>query len=102
MDVTVRRPWGLSRMIDRLPEAAADFALVLLDPSTQLAVFFDDTGARIDMGRHGTNKSASSGTRSGGGGDGEGPPKPQTTDDATSGQRLWADRIQARATHYGC
>jgi putative ATP-grasp target RiPP len=84
MDTIRRRPWGLTRMTDRFPGAPSFYASVVLDPATQLAVFYDGAGREIDMGKHGTNRAKGSGTMSGGGGDGDGPPKPQTSDDSTT------------------
>jgi putative ATP-grasp target RiPP len=67
------------RLIDR------DFpvyARVVLDPSTQMARYFDSVGRPVELGKHGTNKAKATASMSGGG-DGKGP-APQTRDDTTT------------------
>ncbi|MGW5973896.1 putative ATP-grasp-modified RiPP [Streptomyces sp. NPDC055185] len=51
-------PWGVSRMAP-YPTMAPDYARAELDPTTQIAVFFNEAGQVVEMGKHGT----STGTR---------------------------------------
>ncbi|HEY2579300.1 MAG TPA: putative ATP-grasp-modified RiPP [Streptosporangiaceae bacterium] len=82
MTTMTQRPWGLTRITDRYPEAPPCYASVALDPESQLAVYRDADGQIIEMGKHGTNSSSSTASRSGGG-DGA-RPQPQTDDDTTA------------------
>ncbi|MEU8038117.1 putative ATP-grasp-modified RiPP [Streptosporangium sp. NPDC049078] len=76
------RPWGLSRMTERLPEAPAPYETFKLDPDTQLTNFYDASGAIVDMGKDSTSRSFVTVTVSrGGGGDGSGGAS-QTADDS--------------------
>jgi putative ATP-grasp target RiPP len=75
-------PWGMTRMTERLPVGPPGYDRVVLDPDTQLAVYYDAEGSPIEMGRHGTNFETKTVSMSGGsaGTDGGGP-KPQVADD---------------------
>ncbi|MEU8206582.1 putative ATP-grasp-modified RiPP [Streptosporangium sp. NPDC049046] len=76
------RPWGLSRMTERLPEAPASYETFKFDPDTQLTNFYDASGAIVDMGKDSTNRNFVTVTVSrGGGGDGSGGAS-QTADDS--------------------
>ena len=75
-------PWGVRLMADRLPEAPPAYARAELDPASQTARFYDAGGFIVDMGKHGTNRTRGTATRSGGG-DGKNP-QPQRTDDNTT------------------
>ncbi|MER5769981.1 putative ATP-grasp-modified RiPP [Streptomyces sp. NPDC001985] len=67
---------------DRLPIGPPSYVSVTLDPSTQTAVYTDNTGQATDRGKHGTSKTTGTASMSGGG-DGQGP-QPQTHDDHTT------------------
>jgi putative ATP-grasp target RiPP len=43
------RPWGMSRATENLPEASRPWVATRLDPETQLAIFYDENGATIDI-----------------------------------------------------
>ncbi|QXJ25817.1 putative ATP-grasp-modified RiPP [Actinomadura graeca] len=75
-------PWGWSRAVDRLPESPSDYVGVVLDPLTQTARYIDADDQVIEAGRHGTNKTRGTATKSGGG-DGKGPQE-QVQDDNTT------------------
>lgn len=50
------RPWGLGRLAPYDSTALVPaYASVAIDPDSQLAVYFDATGQRFDMGAHGTS-----------------------------------------------
>lgn len=78
-------PWGWSRVTTRLPLAPAAYSTATLDPVTQTGRFRDASGHQVDMGRHGTNKTIGTTSRSGGGkgGDGGNGPQPEVNDDNT-------------------
>jgi putative ATP-grasp target RiPP len=69
-------------MTDRLPESPPAYSRVELDPATQTARYLDDGGQVIEAGKHGTNKTTGTATRSGGG-DGA-KPQEQVQDDSTT------------------
>jgi putative ATP-grasp target RiPP len=75
-------PWGLTRMTDRLPEPPPPYCEVVLDPVTQTARFYDAHGQVIEMGKHGTNRTKGTASKSGGG-DGQ-KQQPQVQDDTTT------------------
>jgi putative ATP-grasp target RiPP len=50
------RPWALGRMRPYPPVKPEPWASVELDPATQLAVYRDQHGQLIEMGRHGTSR----------------------------------------------
>lgn len=75
-------PWGWTRMTARLPEAAPSYATVTLDAAAQTCRYLDHRVEVIEMGKHGTNRQASTGTKSGGG-DGSSP-QVQAVDDSTA------------------
>ncbi len=50
------RPWGLGRLRPYPPTRTAAYTTVELDPQTQLAVYRDEHGQVIEMGKHGTSK----------------------------------------------
>lgn len=80
--VKAQPPWALRLVTDRLPVAAPSYATVVLDEATQTARYADGAGRLVEMGRHGTSKTAGTASVSGGG-DGE-QPQPQTQDDVTT------------------
>ncbi|WP_272499820.1 putative ATP-grasp-modified RiPP [Actinomadura litoris] len=75
-------PWGWGRVTDRLPTGPLPYARVELDPVTQCARYYDAAGQIVEMGRHGTNKTSGTATKSGGG-DGN-RPQEQVQDDNTT------------------
>lgn len=75
-------PWGWKRMTNRLPESAPAYSKAELDLATQTARYFDHDGQVIKAGKHGTNKSVGTSTKSGGG-DGA-KPQEQVQDDNTT------------------
>lgn len=82
MDTSPRpTPWGLTRMTARLPLSIPKGRAVL-DPATQTSLFITEDGQVIELGKHGTNKSTST-TSYSGGGDGT-DPQPQVADDSTT------------------
>jgi putative ATP-grasp target RiPP len=74
-------PWALSLISDRLPESALPYVAVTLDPDSQTAIYTDQAGRLVPMAKHGTNKSSTTASQSGGS-DGTNP-QPQRTDDST-------------------
>ncbi|WP_405084374.1 putative ATP-grasp-modified RiPP [Microbispora sp. NBC_01389] len=77
-------PWAMRLVTDRLASGAPTYARVALDAATQTARYFDSAGQPIEMGKHGTNKTKNTASKSGGGdGDGNGP-RPQTEDDTNT------------------
>jgi len=50
------RPWGLSRLRPYPPAPPEPFATVELDLDTQLAVYRDEHGGVLEMGKHGTSR----------------------------------------------
>ncbi|TQF04373.1 putative ATP-grasp-modified RiPP [Kitasatospora acidiphila] len=81
MPNTVPAPWGTTRMrpyADTPPVAALTAAI---DPRTQVAVFHDQQGRTVEMGKHGTSTDTSAPTSTGGGdGDGQSGGQSQPTD----------------------
>ncbi|MBG0854954.1 putative ATP-grasp-modified RiPP [Streptomyces spinoverrucosus] len=67
---------------DRLPISPPPYATVVLDSATQTARYADSSGQEVEMGKHGSSKTAGTASVSGGG-DGE-KPQPQTQDDVTT------------------
>lgn len=81
--MTGNTPWGLRLMTDRLAVSPPLYARATLDPSTQTARYFDEVGQVVEMaGKHGSNKSRSTASMSGGS-DGA-RPGAQTQDDTTT------------------
>ena len=76
---TTTVPWAMRQVTDRLPIAAAGYASIVLDATTQTAIYTNASGAPIEMGEHGTNKTKGTTTTSGGS-DGS-QPTPATNDD---------------------
>lgn len=77
-----RMPWGLGLATDRLPASAPGYAHVALDPTTQIARYFDASGLEMDMGAHGTSKTKGTASVSGGG-DGSAPAAQKQDDNYT-------------------
>ncbi|WP_406436315.1 putative ATP-grasp-modified RiPP [Streptomyces sp. NBC_00631] len=75
-------PWAIRLVTDRLPVGPPPYSSVVLVPASQTAVYTDDTGQVVEMGKHGTSKTAGTASVSGGG-DGQ-QPQPQTQDDNTT------------------
>jgi putative ATP-grasp target RiPP len=69
-------------MTARLRETAPSYATVTLDAAAQTCRYLDHRVEVIEMGKHGTNRQASTGTKSGGG-DGSSP-QVQAVDDSTA------------------
>ncbi|WP_033196206.1 putative ATP-grasp-modified RiPP [Streptomyces xiaopingdaonensis] len=51
-----RIPWGITRMRPYPSTYQPGYATVELDPATQVAVFRDERGGVVEMGKHGTAK----------------------------------------------
>jgi putative ATP-grasp target RiPP len=81
MSSNTRVPWGFNRVTDRLPPAPSMYSSPVLDPATQTALYFDESGQPIEAGTHGTNKGQGTTTKSGGNPDGGGKPGTQVADD---------------------
>ncbi|MFH8614727.1 putative ATP-grasp-modified RiPP [Streptomyces sp. NPDC017979] len=80
---TSAQPWGVRRLAPYPTSVVLPFAQVEIDPETQTAAYFDESGRRIDMGeggKHGTNRATASQTATGADGGGPQPPKPADTD----------------------
>ncbi|MFF4708825.1 putative ATP-grasp-modified RiPP [Streptomyces sp. NPDC001288] len=78
----VQAPWAMRLVTDRLPVGPPSYASVTLDAVSQTAVYTDGAGQVVEMGKHGTSKTAGTASVSGGG-DGQ-QPQPQTQDDNTT------------------
>ncbi|WP_019629832.1 putative ATP-grasp-modified RiPP [Actinomadura atramentaria] len=74
-------PWAMRLAADRLPFPPPSYATVELDAASQTARYLDAAGQVIEMGKHGTNRTLATTSKSGGP-DGEGP-RPQVADDST-------------------
>ncbi|MFJ2577334.1 putative ATP-grasp-modified RiPP [Kitasatospora aureofaciens] len=72
-------PWGTTRMRPYLDTGPVAALTAVIDPKTQVAVYFDDQGRTVEMGKHGTSTNTSSPTNTGGG-DGQGGGQNQPTD----------------------
>ncbi|MGW6917585.1 putative ATP-grasp-modified RiPP [Kitasatospora sp. NPDC054939] len=72
-------PWGTTRMRPYPPAAPAAELSVVIDPATQVAVYVDEQGRTVEMGKHGTSTNTSSPTSTGGG-DGQSGQQNQPTD----------------------
>ncbi|MFD4505519.1 putative ATP-grasp-modified RiPP [Streptomyces sp. NPDC058457] len=79
---TVQAPWAMRLVTDRLPVGRPPYVSVALDSVSQTAVYTDAAGQVVEMGKHGTSKTAGTSSVSGGG-DGQ-QPQPQTQDDNTT------------------
>ncbi|MEU6194953.1 putative ATP-grasp-modified RiPP [Streptomyces sp. NPDC047061] len=79
---TVQTPWAMRLVTDRLPVGPPPYVSVALDAVSQTAVYTDAAGRVVEMGKHGTSKTAGTASVSGGG-DGQ-QPQPQTQDDSTT------------------
>ncbi|MDA0565854.1 putative ATP-grasp-modified RiPP [Streptomonospora sp. S1-112] len=66
----------------RLPVGPPGYAVVSLDPATQIARYTDAAGRPVELAKHGTSRTKGTASMSGGG-DGTGP-NPQTQDDNTT------------------
>ncbi|QVQ50106.1 putative ATP-grasp-modified RiPP [Spiractinospora alimapuensis] len=71
MSQTHVAPWGMRLASERLFLPSSSFASVDLDGDSQIAVYRDGSGAIIEMGKHGTNRSRATNSMSSGGGDGQ-------------------------------
>ena len=56
MQTVTERPWGLGRMAEYPSVTVQPYAIVELDPATQLGLFKDAAGDVLEMGQHGTSK----------------------------------------------
>ncbi|MFD9685200.1 putative ATP-grasp-modified RiPP [Kitasatospora sp. NPDC059088] len=80
-------PWGTTRMRPYPDTTPALGLTAVIDPQTQVAVYFDHEGRRAEMGAHGTSTDSSTPTSTGqGGGDGNsgGNAAPTDSDSITS------------------
>nr|WP_276207591.1 putative ATP-grasp-modified RiPP [Streptomyces humi] len=80
--VAVQAPWAMRLVTDRLPVGPPPYVSVVLDAASQTAEYRDSSGRVVEMGKHGTSKTAGTASVSGGG-DGQ-QPQPQTQDDNTT------------------
>ncbi|MFD4397186.1 putative ATP-grasp-modified RiPP [Kitasatospora sp. NPDC058478] len=72
-------PWGTTRMTPFQETKPVPRLTVVIDPETQVAVYFDDQGRRVELGAHGTSTDTS-GPTSTGAGDGKSGKQNQPTD----------------------
>ncbi|MFJ1936894.1 putative ATP-grasp-modified RiPP [Kitasatospora sp. NPDC088160] len=72
-------PWGTTRMGPFQETEPVPRLTAVIDPETQVAVYFDDQGRKIELGAHGTSTNAT-GPTSTGGGDGKSGKQNQPTD----------------------
>ncbi|MFG3657285.1 putative ATP-grasp-modified RiPP [Streptomyces sp. NPDC047706] len=79
---TAQAPWAMRLVTDRLRISPPPYATVVLDGATQTALYADGSGRMVEMGKHGTSRTAGTASVSGGG-DGKSP-QPQTQDDVTT------------------
>ncbi|MFJ8144868.1 putative ATP-grasp-modified RiPP [Streptomyces sp. NPDC096048] len=79
---SAQAPWAMRLVTNRSPLTPAPYATVTLDATTQTARYTDASGHLVEMGRHGTSRTSST-TSVSGGGDGQ-QPQPQSQDDATT------------------
>ncbi|MEU9885197.1 putative ATP-grasp-modified RiPP [Sphaerisporangium sp. NPDC051011] len=84
MESPTIRPWGLSRMTERLPPAPLPYATTSFDPTSQLTLFCDAQGAIVDMGKDGTSRSFVTATVSKGGGQDGSSGASQVADDSNN------------------
>ncbi|MEV8325884.1 MULTISPECIES: putative ATP-grasp-modified RiPP [unclassified Kitasatospora] len=80
-------PWGTTRMRPYPDTEPVPGLIAVIDPETQVAVYFDGEGRQVTMGAHGTSTDTSSPTSTGqGGGDGNsgGQAAPTDMDSITS------------------
>ncbi|MGW3645052.1 putative ATP-grasp-modified RiPP [Streptomyces sp. NPDC000878] len=60
--LTLVRPWGVSRLAPYPATMELPFATVTIDPSTQTGVFRDHRGEVVEMGKHGTSSATATST----------------------------------------
>ncbi|MEV7356466.1 putative ATP-grasp-modified RiPP [Kitasatospora sp. NPDC088264] len=60
-------PWGTTRMGPYPDTRSVPAVSAVIDPETQVAVFVDDQGRKVEMGAHGTSTETSTPTNTGGG-----------------------------------
>ncbi|MFG2905084.1 putative ATP-grasp-modified RiPP [Kitasatospora sp. NPDC048286] len=60
-------PWGTTRMRPYPDTTPIPAVSAVIDPETQMAVFVDDQGRKVEMGAHGTSTETSAPTNTGGG-----------------------------------
>lgn len=75
-------PWALRLVTDRMPISPAVCTTVDLAPATQTARYTDAVGQVVEMGRHGTSRTSSTVSVSGGGDAQQ--PQPQSQDDTAT------------------
>ncbi|MCX4747259.1 putative ATP-grasp-modified RiPP [Kitasatospora sp. NBC_01287] len=64
---TTAPPWGTTRMGPFVESGPVPAITSVIDPETQVAVYYDDQGREIEMGAHGTSTNTSTPTTTGGG-----------------------------------
>ncbi|MFJ5926438.1 putative ATP-grasp-modified RiPP [Kitasatospora sp. NPDC092948] len=81
MPDTVSIPWGATRMRPYSEASPCQVLTPVIDPDTQIAVFHDEQGRTVEMGKHGTSTDQTVPTSTGGGGgDGQSGGQAQPTD----------------------
>ncbi|MDH6134674.1 putative ATP-grasp target RiPP [Kitasatospora sp. MAA4] len=65
---TAAPPWGTTRMGPFVESGPVPALTSVIDPETQVAVYYDDKGRKLEMGAHGTSTNTSTPTTTGGGG----------------------------------
>ncbi|MER5355722.1 putative ATP-grasp-modified RiPP [Kitasatospora sp. NPDC002551] len=78
MPNTAAAPWGTTRMRRYADTPPAPVLTPVIDPDTQVAVFHDEQGRTVELGKHGTSTDQTGPTSTGGGG-GDGQSGGQTT-----------------------
>ncbi|MFE0462268.1 putative ATP-grasp-modified RiPP [Kitasatospora sp. NPDC058965] len=76
---TTTPPWGTTRMAPFEVSEPLPATTPVIDPTTQVAVHYDDHGHRVDLGAHGTSTNTTTPTSTGGG-DGQSGTQNQPTD----------------------
>ncbi|MGF1430851.1 putative ATP-grasp-modified RiPP [Kitasatospora sp. LaBMicrA B282] len=72
-------PWGTTRMGPFVESGRLPVLTSVIDPESQVAVYYDDQGRAVEMGAHGTSTETSTPTSTGGG-DGRSGEQNQPTD----------------------
>ncbi|MFJ6776538.1 putative ATP-grasp-modified RiPP [Kitasatospora sp. NPDC091257] len=81
MPNAVAAPWGTTRMRPFADAPPWPALTPVIDPDTQVAVFHDERGRTVELGKHGTSTDQTGPTSTGGGGgDGQSGGQAQPTD----------------------
>ncbi|MEU3563694.1 putative ATP-grasp-modified RiPP [Kitasatospora sp. NPDC006786] len=81
MPNAVTAPWGATRMRPFADTPPWPALTPVIDPDTQVAVFHDEQGRTVELGKHGTSTDRTGPTSTGGGGgDGQSGGQAQPTD----------------------